>query len=103
MTLRTAERSKNWPEVPTLKELGFPVVFDSPFGIASPKGLDPKIVAKLHDAFRVAMEAPSVLEVMNRYQMVPNYKNTADYTKYIGEQVKFEGDLLKRLGLAKTE
>ena len=45
----------------------------------------------------------TVVEVMDRHQMVPNYKNTADYTKYIGEQVKFESDLLKRLGLAKAE
>ena len=101
--LWTAERSKNWPEVPTLKELGFPFVFDSPFGIAGPKGMDPKIVARLHDAFKKAMEEQSVVDVMDRHQMVPNYKNTADYAKYIGEQVKFESDLLKRLGLAKTE
>ena len=40
---------------------------------------------------------------MGRYHMVPNYKNTADYTKYIDEQVKFEGDLLKRLGLYRRE
>ena len=51
----------------------------------------------------LSRQEPSVVEVMDRHQMVPNYKNTADYTKYIGEQVKFEGDLLKRLGLAKTE
>ncbi len=44
-----------------------------------------------------------MVDVMDRHQMVPNYKNTADYTKYIAEQVKFEGDLLKRLGLYKTE
>ena len=27
------------------------MVYDSPFGIAGPKGMDPKIVAILHDAF----------------------------------------------------
>jgi tripartite-type tricarboxylate transporter receptor subunit TctC len=103
LNIWTANRASLAPDIPTLKELGIPYVIDSSFGIAGPKGMDPKIVAKLHDAFKVALESPSALEVMNRHQMVPNYKNTADYTKYIGEQVKFEGDLLKRLGLYRTE
>ena len=40
LAIWTAERSKNWPDAPTLKELGYPFVFDSPFGVAGPKGMD---------------------------------------------------------------
>jgi len=103
LNIWTENRAKLAPDTPTLKELGIPYVIDSSFGLAGPKGMDPRIVAKLHDAFKKAMEEPHVVEVMDRHQMVPNYKNTADYTRYIGEQVKFEGDLLKRLGLYKME
>lgn len=103
LNIWTAARAKAAPDVPTLQELGYPYVIDSSFGIAGPKGMDPRIVAKLHDAFKKAMDEPTVLEVMDRHQMVPNYKNTADYTKYIAEQVKFESEFLKRLGLNKTE
>src|SRR4030088_914689 len=39
LAIWTAERSKNWPDAPTLKELGYPFVFDSPFGVAGPKGM----------------------------------------------------------------
>ena len=42
----TSVRSPNFPDVPTLKELGYPMVYDSPFGIGGPKGMDPKIVAR---------------------------------------------------------
>ena len=56
LAIWTAERSKNWPDTPTLKELGYPFVFNSPFGIAGPKGMDPGIVQKLHDAFKKAIE-----------------------------------------------
>lgn len=101
MNIWTAGRSKVAPEIPTLKEQGYPFVIDSSFGLAGPKGMDPKIVAKLHDAFKKAMEDPAVVDVMDRFSMVPNYKNTADYTTHIKEQVQFETNLLKRLGLYK--
>lgn len=103
MNIWTAGRSKVAPEIPTLKEQGYPFVIDSSFGLAGPKGMDPKIVAKLHDAFKKAMEDPAVVDVMDRFSMVPNYKNTADYTAHIKEQVQFETSLLKRLGLYKQD
>jgi tripartite-type tricarboxylate transporter receptor subunit TctC len=97
----TANRQKSFPEVPTLQELGYPFVIDSPFGIAGPKGMDPKVVAKLHDAFKKAIEDPEVLKILDRFEMVPNYKNSADYKLAVDEQIKFEKALLGRIGLLK--
>jgi len=103
LNIWTQNRAKLAPDIPTLKELGIPYVIDSSFGIAGPKGMDPKIVAKLHDAFKKAMEEPHVIATMERFEMVPNYKNSADYAAYVKEQVKFETELLKRLGLYKKD
>jgi tripartite-type tricarboxylate transporter receptor subunit TctC len=97
----TAKRLKSVPELPTLKELGYPWVFDSPWGIAGPKGMDPKVVAKLHDAFKKAIEDEGVVATLEKYEMVPNYKNSADYTASVAEQVKMEEALLKRIGMYK--
>jgi tripartite-type tricarboxylate transporter receptor subunit TctC len=97
----TAQRQKSFPEVPTLQELGYPFVIDSPFGIAGPKGMDPKIVARLHDAFKKAIEDPEVVKVLDRFEMVPNYKNSADYKLAVDEQIKLEKALLGRIGLLK--
>ena len=97
----TAERSPNFPDVPTLKELGYPMVYDSPFGIAGPKGMDPKIVAKLHDAFKKAIEDPAVIATLAKYDMVPNYKNTEDYKKFVAELTESERKVIDTLGLAK--
>ena len=97
----TAQRSKNWPDVPTMQELGYPFVFDSPFGIAGPKGMDPKVVAKLHDAFKKAIEEPALLETLAKYDMVANYKSTADYRKFVTEQIESERKVVESLGLNK--
>ena len=98
----TANRSKNWPDTPTLRELGYPFVLDSPFGVAGPKGMDPKIVAKLHDAFKKAIDDPAVQEQLAKYDMVVNYKNTEDYRKLVAETVETERKALSDLGLANT-
>jgi tripartite-type tricarboxylate transporter receptor subunit TctC len=97
----TAKRLKSVPELPTLKELGYPWVFDSPWGIAGPKGMDPKVVAKIHDAFKKAIEDEGVVSILERYEMVPNYKNSKDYAASVAEQVKTEEALLKRIGMYK--
>ena len=97
----TDKRSPNFPDVPTLKEIGYPMVYDSPFGIAGPKGMDPKVVAKLHDAFKKAVEDPTVIATLAKYDMVPNYKNTEDYKKFVVEVTDNERKVLDTLGMAK--
>ena len=97
----TAVRSPNYPDVPTLKELGYPMVYDLPFGIAGPKGMDPKIVAKLHDAFKKALDDPAVIATLAKFDMVPNYKNTEDYKKFVVEVTESERKVIDKLGLAK--
>jgi tripartite-type tricarboxylate transporter receptor subunit TctC len=99
----TEKRLKSVPDLPTLKELGYPWVFDSPWGIAGPKGMDPKVVAKIHDAFKKAIEDEAVVATLERFEMVPNYKNSADYKAAVAEQVKMEEELLKRIGMYKKQ
>jgi len=97
----TSQRSPNFPGVPTLRELGYPLAVESPFGIAGPKGMDPKIIAKLHDAFKKVIDDPGVIATLAKYDMVPNYKNTEDYNKFVHEQIESERKVIESLGLAK--
>ncbi|MBP0623385.1 tripartite tricarboxylate transporter substrate binding protein [Cupriavidus consociatus] len=93
------QRSKQWPEVPTLKELGYPLIFESPLGIAGPKGMDPKIVTKLDVAFRAAMDTPEVKRVMDDFAMFPNYKGPEEYRQFMVEQQKQEKRQLEKMGI----
>lgn len=99
----TSKRSAALPDVPTLQELGYPFAFDGAFGIAGPKGMDPKVMAKIHDAFKKALEDPAVIDALARYDMVPNYKNTADYKASVSELIGTQTMLLKRMGLLKKQ
>lgn len=97
----TAERLKKFPDVPTLKEAGFPYVFNSPFGVAGPKGMDPALVATLEGAFRKAMEDPAVRETLAKYDMAPDFKDAAAYARFAAESYETERALMEQLGLAK--
>jgi tripartite-type tricarboxylate transporter receptor subunit TctC len=99
----TEKRLPGLPDVPTLKEVGFPFVFNSPYGMAGPKGMDPAVVKKLHDAIKAAMEDPKTIEVRNKFNMVENYMDTATYAKFQAELFEKEKKYLTDLGLAKKD
>ena len=103
LAIWTPERSKNWPDTPTLTELGYPFVFDSPFGIAGPKGMEAAVVQKLHDAFKKGLEEPSVVETLAKYDMVPRYLDTASYRKAVEDIIVSEKDALDKIGLTKKD
>ena len=94
------KRTKRWPDVPTAKELGYGVVSTSPYGIAGPKGMDPAVVKKLHDAFKKAMEDPRNLEVMEQLNQEVWYRSSADYAQWAKEAYAKDKGLIERLGLA---
>jgi tripartite-type tricarboxylate transporter receptor subunit TctC len=95
------QRTKRWPTVPTLKELGYGIVSNSPFGIAGPKGMDAQVIKTLHDAFKKGMEDAAYLKILDRFDMEPFYKNTEDYLKYVKELYEEERENVEKLGLKK--
>jgi tripartite-type tricarboxylate transporter receptor subunit TctC len=97
------KRLAKFPDAPTLKELGIDIVQNSPFGIGAPKGTPPEVVKKLHDAFKQAMEEPSYVASLGRYDMLPIYMSSTDYTKFAQTTFTREKALIEKLGLAKPQ
>ena len=95
-----SKRTKRWPNVPTLDELGYKTVSDSPFGVCGPKGMDPAVTQRIHDAFRKTLDDPAVLATFEKYDQSVIYLNTADYTKFARDNYASEKAVIERLGLA---
>jgi len=95
------KRLPKFPDAPTLKELGYDIVQNSPFGIGAPRGTPPEVVKKLHDAFKQAMEEPSYVAALGRYDMLPIYMSSAQYTAFAQDTMQREKALIEKLGLAK--
>jgi tripartite-type tricarboxylate transporter receptor subunit TctC len=95
------QRLAKFPDAPTLKELGLDIVQNSPFGIGAPRGTPPDVVRRLHDAFKKAMEEPAYVQALARYDMLPNYMDSAQYQKFAQDTFLREKALVEKLGLAK--
>lgn len=93
------QRSKRWPQVKTLKELGYDASSDYPMGYGGPKGMDPAMVTRLQDAFKASLDDPTVMALIDKYDMTPWYLGSADYTKFVKGGFAAEKALIDRLGL----
>lgn len=94
------KRLANFPQVPTLREQGIDVVQTSLWGLAAPKGTDPIIVTRLHDAFKQAMETPEFRQVLAQYETEPIYLSSRDFQQYAVDTMKTEKSMLDLLGLS---
>jgi tripartite-type tricarboxylate transporter receptor subunit TctC len=94
------KRTKRWPNVPTVKDLGYDVVSTSPYGIVGPKGMDPAIVRTLHDAFRKALDDPKHLELLALLNQEVWYRSPDDYRAWAQATFAKERGTIERLGLA---
>jgi tripartite-type tricarboxylate transporter receptor subunit TctC len=95
-----SKRTKRWPQVPTLDELGFQTVSDSPFGVCGPKGMDPAVTRTLHDAFRKTLDDPAVLATFEKFDQSVIYMSTEAYTQFARDSFAAEKATMERLGLA---
>jgi tripartite-type tricarboxylate transporter receptor subunit TctC len=84
---------------PTAKELGYDVVSYSPYGIVGPRGMDPKVVRVLHDAFKKAMDDPENRKMLQQLDQVYWYKSSEDYARWAREEVVSERATIERAGL----
>jgi tripartite-type tricarboxylate transporter receptor subunit TctC len=92
------EQRTRWG-APTAKELGYDVVSYSPYGIVGPRGMDPKVVKILHDAFKKAMDDPENMKTLQMLDQVYWYRSSDDYAKWAADQYVSERALIERLGL----
>lgn len=93
------KRSKRWPQVPTLKELGLGIVATSPYGLGGPRGLSAGLVQTLHDGFRAAMQEPAYIAELAKSDQELAYLGPTEYAAACKEAFANEKRVVERLGL----
>lgn len=95
----SAERAARFPNVPTLRELGYDIVVTSNYGISGPPRMDPGVVRVLHDAFRTALMSEENTRVRNQFDMPLVYLNSDEYQQFVVQRAAWERDMVNRLGI----
>jgi len=93
------QRTARYPQVPTIKEIGYDVVIPGPLGIVGPKGMPKPIVEKLHDSFRKAMDDPEFQSALKKFDMDRVYMNSEEYEKFVRQDSERVEKIIKKLGL----
>jgi tripartite-type tricarboxylate transporter receptor subunit TctC len=97
-----SKRTRKWPDVPTLDELGYKTVSDSPFGIVGPAGMEPAVVNTLNDAFRKSLDDSKVKELLERFDQPVIYMGPTEYSEWARRMWDVERGTIERLGLRNT-
>lgn len=93
----TEKRMKDFPNAPTLRELGYDYINETVYMFAAPKGTPTDVVQKLHDAFYKAVQDPEFEKMMDTMQLEIIYRNSADTEKYLQDANVRLGKMIKEL------
>ena len=94
-------RMEQYPDAPTLKELGYPsLVFQSWYVISGPKNMDKAIVKKLADAFGKAMQTPEFIKMAKDLEIYSTKILSGDELRAgIVRRDKINEELFAKLGI----
>ena len=95
------KRMQDFPDVPTLRELGYDVAAPSLLCIVGPKGLSPLVVETLHEAFKKAMGDPDFIKVSRQFDLPLVYRGPQELAQHIVAINEELGPLIQSLGLRK--
>ncbi len=101
LALLGPQRVPRFPQVPTLKELGYDVVWEAPVGFFGPKGIPKPVVNKLQDAFQKGIDSPSFVNAMKTREMTITYLNAEETEKAVRREAERFERMVKKLGLDK--
>jgi tripartite-type tricarboxylate transporter receptor subunit TctC len=93
-------RLEAYPDVPTLKELGYPIALESYYSLFAPKGTPKEILNKIYGAYRRTLEEDR--EEINRrakgIHQVPRVLGPEELEKLSQESYVFYKDMVSKMG-----
>ena len=95
------KRMKTFPNIPTLKELGYDFYNDTTFVVVAPKGTPMPIVKKLEDAFHKAFGDQEYLDTLARIDHVPAFRNSEETRKFLEVAYVVNGKWIAELKIPK--
>ena len=101
LAVTTAERSPTFPDVPTLKESGYPdYLVTSWFGIVAPAGTPAEVVTKLNTEIEKILEKPSVVEQLDGLGAMTEKMSPEQFGDFIKAETASWGAVINKGGIS---
>ncbi len=95
------ERLPQFPDVPTLKELGTDMTYSLDRGIVAPKGTDPAVIEMWSQVFKAAAEDPGLLEQLAAKGTPVKWVGPEGYAKWFQETYDAHEKVAIKIGMFK--
>lgn len=96
VAITTDARVARWPDVPSVRELGFaPLVASNWFGISGPAGIPAPIADRLNAALVAALNTPELAGRLHDLGVEPNRMTRADYSAMIAADIVRWADVVR--------
>jgi tripartite-type tricarboxylate transporter receptor subunit TctC len=99
LAVHNAARMKEFPDVPTFKELGYDFTHETQAVILAPKGTPESVISKLDEALRKGLEDKEVVSLYTKLAAKIEYRNHRELSKYLIESRDATGKVIRTLGL----
>ena len=97
------ERLALLPDVPTLQEMGFDVLFEQARGVVGPPGMDPAAVQYWADTFKALTETETwQTEYLEKNMLLDAYLGPEEFAQWMAEETAATEALIAEMGLAEA-
>jgi len=87
------------PDVPAIAETLPGFEFAAWVGIFAPLKTPPEVVSRVSRETAAFLKDPAVLKIFAEQQIIASYRDSDDFSKYIGEELDKWGPIIKTLGI----
>lgn len=88
-----------WKDIPTMKELGFPIEYQMLRGVFGPPGMSAEAVAFYADVFRKVLDTPEMADFIERGSYDKAFLTGADLTNWLEQKDAAVRGLMEKGGL----
>jgi tripartite-type tricarboxylate transporter receptor subunit TctC len=100
MALAADKRLEILPDLPTMKEAGYPLEASYWFGLVGPAGLPPAVRERLEKALAQTLQMPDVRKRLADMGAIIEPLNGREFGAYIQAEITKWGDIVKKAGVA---
>jgi tripartite-type tricarboxylate transporter receptor subunit TctC len=98
LAVTSVKRHEFFPDVPTLKELGYDVDYSLWIGLFAPKATPPAVMKALRDATRQAVEDPAFKSALEKISSAVAYQDADEFKTWLDADAAKLAEVIKRIG-----